>query len=628
MSTLRTLVRQRWFRALALALLLPLPAFILLCNLLLWTGGVEAIVTRDDAPTRLKLEHGFAWMVWPTQIHLNDAHFSIDAYSYQLAVDMDEALVDISLLALLDRRAHLQSIDGEGVRAQYRVKVDPDDANESQLAAYPPVFGTPPEEQSSDAKPIPATDEAWTVDLDEVDAQVDALWINEFNFEPGGHVHGGLHWTDGGDFAVPPVTVRTDGATLWLAEHEAVQQLVGEGTLEIDTFDSGAVTEGEIPGYMTFAYRGDGVVVDPAGLAIWWPDVAGLVAGDPGPVEIDASVEAGKLVPGSRVHHHTARAEVGPQESRLVGRADLVLAVEADGRPSATVMLVEAKLVGDEGELAHADAMHGVVYVTHGDLSQPWALASTHVETGEVVAPSLAKLAALADSDGWKMTRGSAHGHGVLDIGPDEIPTATLTMDIDDAKMVAGSVEISASMKTSGRVSRHPGNEIVAEGLTASTGNLNIETDGGTSGGTWVRLRDTSLRYHDGELRIDAKGRIEDARAAAVHLTRLDPVIEAMPDLERLEPISTRTKLLVRGDLIEIDLEAERLGLNVASLWRKQGKDWRLAIWLSGLTAFGFTSTDEQKVRRPLMLVGKQWYDEQRRWVRGLGGKRGAPRQG
>lgn len=620
MSKLRAIASRKWVRWVALALLAPLPAFLLICNILLWTGGVEAIVTRDDAPTRLKLEHGFAWTIWPTRIHLNDAHFSIDAYSYQLAVDMDEALVDISLLALLDQRAHLQEIDATGLRAQYRVKVEAEDANAPQIAAYPPVFGTPPVSQPTHPKPMPQPGEAWTVDLDDVRAQVDVLWINEFNFEPGGHVHGGLHWTDGGDLAVPTTTVTTEGATLWLAEHEAVRELVGEGSLTIDTFDTGTVAGEDIPGYMAFAYRGDGTIIDPEGLAIWWPDVADHVAGDPGPVEIDASVEAGKLVAGSRVHHHTARAEVGPQKARLVGEADLVMLVGDDGRPGATVELTDAKLVGEAGELAHAQAMHGVVHVTHGDLAQPWALASTHVETGRIVAPSLAKLAALAGSgDGWEMTKGSAHGNAVLDIGPDQIPIATLAMDLDDAELVAGSVSLAASLQTSGRVRRYPGGKIAADELDLTTRDLKVTSDGGTSGGTWVRLRNAKLSYETGELRIDAKGRVEDARPAGVHLTRLDPIIDAVPELGRVEAVTAHAKLLVREDLIEIDLDAEQLGLKVASLWRKRGKDWRLAIWLSGLTAFGFTSTDEQKVRRPLVLVGKQWYDTQRRWVRQLG---------
>lgn len=469
---------------------------------------------------------------------------------------------------------------------------------------------------------MPAAADAWSVDLDLVDAQIDALWIDEFNFEPGGHVTGGLHWVDG-ELAVPRTTVRTQGSTLWLAQYEAVRQLVGEGSLAIEAFDTSQVGE-DMASYLSFDYEGDGVVVDPSGLAIWWPDVAGIVAGDPGPVEISARADHGSLRAGTRIHHHAARAELGTAELMLAGEADLVLAVGDDGRPSATVTLANARLEGAEGELARSDALYGVVRTTHGDLARPWALAITHVETGEVVTPSLAKLAALAEPDGWKITRGHARGHAVLDLGPDEIPVAAVALDVEDARLVTDEVQIAAALEASGRLRYLPGGTFVAEDLRVRTDALRITTASGTSDGTWVRVADATARYEGGTLEVDARGRVEDARPAAVHLTRLDPLLEAVPDLERIAPVKVRTKLLLRQNLVELDVESEQLGVNVATLWRKRADRWRLAVWASGLTAFGFTSTEAQLLRQPLILAGKDWYQAQRRWVRQLA----APPQG
>lgn len=604
----------------ASAVLLPLPLFILLCNVLLWTGAVEGIVTRDGKGTRLRFDHGFAWILWPTRVHVNDVRLEIDAYSYQLVVEADEALVDMRLLSLFERRAHFQEIRAQGVRAEYRIKVDEEDANEPKLAAYPPFDGTPPQVRASTPKPPPAPGDEWTIDLDDVEAQVSALWIDEYNIEPGGRIHGGMHWTDAGEFTVTDTTVHSDGAALWLGEREALRGLDGEGTLTLATFDTSEVEGEMIPAYLSFAYRGDGELIDPAGLAIWWPEIDGMVAGQRGPVEIDVAASDGVLVPGSRVHHHSEKIQAGPSSSFLESSADLVLAIEDDGRPSASVTLGDARLLGAAGELARAKEIRGLVLVTHGELTRPWSLESTHVETGEVIAGDLRKLSTLAASGKWKLTRGSARGHGVLDIGAEKIPTARFEVELDDAALAVGSVELGAALHTEGRVRRLPSGEIIADELTARTGGLSIRTDNGTSKGTWVRARDTTVRYHDGELRVDGRIKLEDARPAVVHLTRLDPVIEAVPDLERIAPISVHAKVLVRGALVEIEVvDAEQLGLHIATLWRKRGDHWRLAVWLSGLTAFGFTATEDQKVRRPLVLVGKQWYAEQRRWVRKLG---------
>lgn len=623
---LRELAGRPWVRRLALAVVLPLPLFILLCNVLLWTGAVEALVTRDGAVTRLRLTHGFAWMVWPTRVHVHDPRLEIDAYSYQLLIEADEALLDVRLLSLVERRAHFQEIRAEGVRAQYRIKPDASDANHPELVGFPPFDGTPPQVRSSTPKPLPEPGDEWSLDLDDVDAQVAALWVNAFSFDPVGRIHGGVHWTDTGDFTVDTTTIHPDAAVLWLGEHEAVRDLVGEGTLTIATFDSGETQGNTIPAYMTFDFCGDGTLVDPAGLAIWWPKIDGMVTAEPGPIEIDVAARDGVLTPGSRVHHHSAHAQAGAPSAYVVATADLVLAIEDDGRPSASVILGEARLVGARGELAHTEEIRGRVLVDHGDLARPWQLHSTHVETAEVVAKDLRKLSALAGSDDWQLTRGSARGRGVLDIGADEIPVAELEVAVDDAMMVMGSVQIGGTVDGRGRVRRLRDGEIIADGITGRTKGLSIKTEHGKSDGTWVRVRKSVVRHHEGELRIDGHVTVEDSRPAVVHLTHLDPLIDAIPEVGQIQPIAMHGKVLVRKGLVEIEIvDAKQLGLHVATLWRKRGDDWRLAVWLSGLTAFGFTATEDQKLRRPLVLVGKQWYAEQRRWVRKLGGGDGDP---
>ncbi len=618
MRPFRETVRRPWFRRTALAVALPLPLFLTAANVMLWTGAVEAIVTRDDGS--VTLTHGFAWVLWPTRVHLHDAHLELDGDGYQLDVRLEDAVVDIRLLSLFERRAELQSIDANGVRAQYRRKLEAEDADHPAVAAYPPIDGEP--RPPRPRTPEPPAGEAWTVDLDDVRAQVDALWIDEFAFEPGGLVHGGLHWTDGGAFSVPPTTVRPAEATLWLGPHAAVRSLVGDGTLSIASVDLGAAEPGALTAALSFDYRGEGVLADPRGLATWWPQLADIVAGEPGPIALDVAAEDGVLVPGSRAHHHTARADLGPATSMLRGEADLVLAIEADGRPSATVTLTQARLVGGDVTMATTAAIRGFLFVTHGDLTRPWALDRVHAETDAVIAEDLRRFSRLAPPESWSFTRGSAEGHARLDIAADEIPILHVDAALDEAVFTVGSVHIGATLQTRGRV-RYESGELVADGLTARTDALSLRTARGKSDGTWVRVRDTTLRYAGGELRVDSHATIEDARPAIVHLTRLDPIIDAVPDLRRIQPIAVHAKMRVRDESLELEIvDAEQLGLHVATLWNMRGDDWRLAVLASGLTAFGYTMAAEQKLGRPFVLVGESWYAEQCRWVRALGVRR------
>lgn len=621
-ARVRSWSRRRWFRPLAWALLSPLMVFVLFlaaANVMLWTGAIEAIVTRDGEVTRVELEHGFAWVVWPTHVHIDDARLAVDSYSYQLAVELEHAEVDIRLLSLLQRRAHFESITASGVRAQYRIKPDAQGADAPRLRAFPPFDGTAPEPIASTPKPKPAPGEAWGVDLDEVDAQVDALWIDEYDFEPGGHIHGGLHWVDGGDFSVPPTTVHADAAVLWFGAHEAVRALACDGTVELARFDSGEVPGAGIPAYLSLEFRGEGTVIEPEALATWWPQLQGQLAGEPGPASIDVAIDAGVLRPGSRVTHDSDHIEAGPADASLRGRSHLVLAVGDDGRPAASLTLHDAALHGGHGEMVHAAALRGWLVLPHGDLTQPWSIERVHAEGSELIADDLRRIP-LGD-DGWSFERGRGRGHAVLEIGADEIPRLDLDLGLKAAVLAAGSVRVGGTVGLDGTLRREPGGAFAVDGIAVRSDAVSIRTDGGKSDGTWVRLHDGEIHVADGAVRIEARAEVENTRPLLIHLTALDPLIVAAPELERVEPLSGHAKVLVQGELVEVEvIDSEQLGLHAAAVWRSRGEAWRMAVWLSGLTAFGFTATDDRKLRRPLPFVGRDWYREQRRWVRAVGG--------
>lgn len=598
---------------------MALALFLAAANVMLWTGAIEAIVTRDGKVTRLELQHGFAWVVWPTRVHLHDAKLSIDSYSYQLAIELEAAEVDIRLLSLLRRRADFGSIVATGVRAQYRIKPEAQDADAPRLSAFPPFDGTAPQAIDDAPKPAPADGEEWGVDLDDVDAQVDALWIDEYDFEPGGHIRGGLHWVDGADFEVPPTTLHADAATLWLGPHEAVRGLSCDGTVALARFDSGEVPGAEIPGYLSLEFRGEGTVIEPDALSTWWPQLQGRLSGAPGPLAIDVAIDDGVLRAGSRVTHDSAHVEAGPAAASLRGASQLVLAVGDDGRPSAAVTLHDASLHGEDGVMAQSDALRGWLVLPHGDLTQPWRIERVHAEGDELRADDLRRIP-LGD-DAWRFERGRGRGRAVLDIGPDEIPQLDVDVGLHAAVMAMGSVRVGGTVDAAGTIRREPGGAVQAEHIRLRSDAMSLRTDGGKSDGTWVRLHGGEVRVDGDTVRIDTRAQLENSRPLLIHLTALDPLVAAAPELERIEPLSGRVKVLVRGELVEVEvIDAEQLGLHADALWRGQGEAWRMAVWLSGLTAFGFTATDERKLREPLPLAGRDWYREQAQWVRSKGG--------
>ncbi|MBC8069579.1 MAG: hypothetical protein IAG13_14675 [Deltaproteobacteria bacterium] len=617
----------------ALALLLPLPIWLLLCNLALWTGLVETLVTHDGKLTSLKLSHGFAWTIWPTRVHVRNATFSIDGYTYQLGLEVDEALVDMRLVSLFDHRVRFDSIEATGVRAEYRVKIRPDQADAPQLAAYAAFDGTPPQVRATEPKPVPSAEDAWGVDLDDITAQVDSLWVNEFDVEPCGHIRGEMHWTDGADFSVPTTTVELADAVLWLGGREAVRGIAGELHVAIAPFDTSDPTPHKVPSHLSFGFRADAELVDPGSFAVWSPKIEGQVGAAPGPLEIDVSAVDGVLEQGSRVHHSSDAVWFGPERSRLHGAVELVLSVGEHGKPGAEAWLRKASVQGHAhgksvGELARTRELHARVVVPHGDMAKPWSIESASAETEEVVADDLRRLSAVIGSDDVQLLRGSARAHASAQMGSDGQPSGRFDLHVDELALATGPVEIRADLDSSGRVRTEPKGGLRADELVLRSPGITVRSPFGTSEGTWVKLHDGSVHYHEQEIVVETRGRIEDARPAIVHLTKLDPLLDVVPDLQKQVPIEVHSKLAVRGNLIELDLvDIEHLGVHVGALWRKRGPSWRLALLASGLTAFGFTIDDDHKVGTLVPLVGKPWFRDQRRWVQQLGPRKPAAKQ-
>lgn len=624
MKRLRTALRRRWVRVLALVVLLPLPAWILICNVLLWTGAISAIVTRDGKVTHMELDHGLAWMWWPSVVHLRDARLVIDSYSYQLKAEADEAVVDIELLALFDRRVHIERITGSGVRAEYRDKVDPDEEGDPDLAAYAPFDGTPPQVQPSVPKPVPAPDKAWAVDLDDVDVDAERVWIDEFDVEPCGHVRAAFHWVDADTLSMPTTTVRLADAGLWIGPHQALRGLDGEATVTFAPFDSGEVDADHVPGYLSFDVDANGELVDPSALSVWWPHVQNSLSGAPGPIAIAAKAEGGVLQPGTRIHHQSDEGSFVHDPITVRGAPEVILDLDEAARPRARVWLRDASLHGEPGgELAHTEEVRGELIVAHGDMTRPWSIASASGSTADVRADDLRRISAVIDSESIALRRGRAHGSASAELGADLVPHGKYDLYVEDGVLVAGSVEVGAALHSRGHVMRTADGEVIAKNLELRSRGITVKSPKGTSKGTWVRLDHGSVRIDDERIVVETRGEVEDARPAVVHLTRLDPFLKIVPDLQRQIPLRTHAKLEVRGEVVEIDLvDIEQLGLHVSALWRKRGDDWRVALLASGLTAIGFTMSDDEKLGKPFVLVGQSWFEEQRRWVRGLGPKR------
>src|SRR5690606_29452259 len=113
--------------------------WLLLINLALWTGLVARAVTGERERATLKLEHGFAWCVWPTRVHLSDFDLRIETHGWQMALAAESATIDLHLLQLLSRRFSADHVDLDGLNLTFRSKREEGQAED--FADWGPIVG-------------------------------------------------------------------------------------------------------------------------------------------------------------------------------------------------------------------------------------------------------------------------------------------------------------------------------------------------------------------------------------------------------------------------------------------------------------------------------------------------------
>lgn len=588
-------------------------------NALLAFGGVESLVTREEPYARTYLEFRRAWCVWPTRVHVYDATFRLDAYSYELEARLEQGVVDIRLLSLLHRRLQFERIEATGVRAMYREKVAAEHADDPRLAGFPPFEDTPPEVKPAQEKPRPEPDDAFGIDIDDLVADVDALWIDEFDTEPCGRVTGGLHWVDGYGFSVDPTTVELADASLWIGGKQAMRGIQGGGTIEIAEFDTYETEGKQVPAYMTFDAEITAQVQEPAALALYAPEqLEGRIAAGTGPIAAQLHATDGFLLPGSLVHYRTDRIDVGPAKARVRTAVDMVLEIDGAGRPHAIVELQDSRLFAKDSVAATVPHSRATATADHAEMTRKWGLAHASLHAPDVQVDDLGAISIMVPSKAWELTGGSLRGSITAEAPDDDVLHASVRARTRHAGVRVHDVTVKASAETRARIHVAAGGRVDIDRIRASAGDVMVRSPGGKTEGTRVRIADAEVHVHDHETTIAVRGEVEDARPALEHFTRLDDLVEAIPDLERIEPIEMRMRLHFAPRVADIELvDAEQLGLHAKGLWRLRGEQWRTAFLFSGTAFVGFAA-DQGGLRR-VMPASDRWFGEWRTWVRRLG---------
>jgi hypothetical protein len=185
--------------------------YVVAMNAVLYLGLIERAASTSDQRVVASLSWGRAWSPWPGRAYLRDFEMILSDPVLEFRLVIAEASLNVAPLELLKSRFVASHIRARGVGFELVPKVDSVEGNEARLEAFPFIrgFGRPALLPQPALPPLTAEerDKLWVVELDDIDAQVDELWLAEFRYR------GPLHLRGGFEFA-PMRTLQIDVAKL------------------------------------------------------------------------------------------------------------------------------------------------------------------------------------------------------------------------------------------------------------------------------------------------------------------------------------------------------------------------------------------------------------------------------
>ncbi|MEZ4453160.1 MAG: hypothetical protein R3B09_27105 [Nannocystaceae bacterium] len=621
----------RWARRsvltlLVVVLLTPL-LWLLTINLSLWTGLISAVVSGERPRSTVRLEYGWAWCVWPTVVHVEDLRLEIDGVRWQLAVEVPKGTLDMELHELLHRRFDAGSIRGEEVSLTYVVK-RPFGADPEEYADYPRIDGFPPPALDESPRPIPPEDEAWQIDLREVQADLIHLRVNSLDGELRGRLQGAIEVTVGHRFAIPKMVLEVEEGTVRRGDAVVLDEVKGRLDVALAAYDPEA-----IQGRAALRQLSGDVELDVHTPGLGWIADLGVhlpvsIGGSEATVGAAVHVDEGVLRAGSEVHLQTHRVSirrrVGEGSIVLSGAARVDVKVPEGGhgpRIGARMRGLRAHDAGSDDNWLRADSLEVKAGLDSPDLVD----GLKRVTTWNAALPEFtADLGASSRLGEAGIRSGTLAGHASIEPG-EEAKELVLdfAVDVDDLALRRGDLAIHGGgyVRSKGKI--HRGDKSLELGpIRASLKGLRVDTERGHTTGSWVEVERAKVNYHweKKRLRVDLRGKLAELRSLLAHLRPGEDLFERVPGLSiARDAVDFDLTLRRSPGSTRIDVDALKGGpFDLVASIGKAGEELRGAIYFRRakvglLTAGGGSRTVK-------VAVQPEWFEEKTAWVRGVAG--------
>lgn len=462
--------------------------WLLILNLALWTGLVQTLVSGDRARVRLRLEHGFAYCLWPTTVHVKDFKLGIDTYAWQMQIDIADGELQTSVLDLVSREFRAERLRGKGAEIAFALKLESERDMMHRAEAFRQLEDLPEPIRAAEPPPRPAFDDAWLVDLHDVDLEVDRLWIDEIDADVDARLRGSLVLFAGHMFTVPESRLDVASGSATLGGKPFAQAITGRldvGLLPLRPHDDEQQAVPAVSGRVAASM----VLASSAWSELYTRSHSVSLDGGSGLLALDVGVRGGQLVDGSRADLWTESLRVKTSPMTFGGHVDVHARVRSQ-RLHAEVALadVEAIRTGHDDPWLSVESVEGPLVVAGLDLAQR----SMKVVGGNLDLPSihvhdLGHLRGLSKK--IEPRSGVAQGHASARItNPNEV-AVKFAVDADHLDMKAGDtrIEADAYLRGSGTADFDL-SAIELAPLHAKLRNLGLRTKKGRTSGSTIGI--------------------------------------------------------------------------------------------------------------------------------------------
>jgi hypothetical protein len=447
----------RWKRLLlilALALVAFEVLYVIAINVVLRAGTIPR-VANAEIPDKFHFEIGPAWSVWPGRVHTDFVKLRFQDHNVQFSVELEHAVVDVSLWQLPFKVMHLTRIRGENARYLFRHKVESPKGLEARLEQYPKIPGFPDPPVFSEKRTPPLPDKEynlWTIELNDVDASVAELWFLEYRWRGQGRVTGGFHLKPERDASTERCVLTLDEGTLQAGPHVVANHFAGRLTAQLDRHDPRKVAGEAIFGKISIEtdLRGDVPNLNVTKLYTVGTDVD--ISRGAGTLVLKTVLEHGEWSEGSEVRYETDAVAIRKEKITVTGPAELRALISHGGKDSRVVLSATASRANLEWKGVpnaipdpSARAAHASIGAT-ADLTKPIRMTSVSAKLRAAV-PSLRWVGYPLDEPGM-FTGGSADANLRLEWVEGKLASG----DVDARLEKAAFVLLEQPTEISGRV--------------------------------------------------------------------------------------------------------------------------------------------------------------------------------